>query len=82
MTSYSMPKVVFNLTSLVWLNHTIPTRPPNRKHEMTKLLAAYRSAPTDANRARLVKHIAKHPFSLCLLDVQEQAFLRANGFSV
>lgn len=49
---------------------------------MEKLLAAFKASPTDANRARLQKHIIKYPMCLCFATAEMIAFFRANGFKV
>jgi hypothetical protein len=35
---------------------------------MTKLLTAYRAAPTPANAKKLVAYVRKHSFTLCFMD--------------
>jgi hypothetical protein len=47
---------------------------------MTKLIATYRAAPTDANRAKLARYIELHYMALCFATDEEQAFLQANWF--
>ena len=42
---------------------------------MNKLLNAFKANPSDANRSRLVKYMIKHPFSVCFLMPDDQAFL-------
>lgn len=49
---------------------------------MFKLLDAYRVNPTDSNKARLQKHLAKKPMTVCFLDAADTAFLRLNGFKL
>jgi len=49
---------------------------------MDKLLALYKTAPTDTNRARLQTYLRKHMMASCMLTVSDCAFLRANGFSL
>ena len=46
---------------------------------MNKLIEAFRDNPTEANKAKIEKHIAKHNMALCLLDAVELTFLRANN---
>jgi hypothetical protein len=46
---------------------------------VTKLLNAFRADPTDANKARLVKYMAKHPMASCMLMPADVAYLRSAG---
>lgn len=47
---------------------------------MTKLLDAYRAAPTEANRAKLQTYLDKHMMAVCMAAVTDLEFLRTNGF--
>lgn len=47
---------------------------------MTKLINAYRAAPTEANRTRLQKYLNKHMMAVCMASQQELAFLKTEGF--
>lgn len=47
-----------------------------------KLAQKFRSFPAPSVRARIVAHIAKHPFSVCMASPEEIAFLKSNGFSL
>ena len=49
---------------------------------MTKLIALFKTAPTDANRAKLNTYMNRHMMSVCLLTIEDTAFLRANGFKL
>lgn len=44
---------------------------------MLKLIAAYRAAPTLKNAQKVVSYGRKHPFSLCFLDADDAAALKA-----
>ena len=50
--------------------------------EMEKLLAAFVTNPTDANRKRLQSHLQKHMMAICLATPAQVAFLTANGFKL
>jgi hypothetical protein len=47
---------------------------------MTKLLNAYRAAPTLRNRSKLQAYLEKHQMAICLATAEEVAFLRAHDF--
>jgi hypothetical protein len=47
---------------------------------MSKLLNSFRAAPTPANRAKLQTYLDKHMMAVCLASIDEQAFLKENGF--
>lgn len=47
---------------------------------MTKLIQTFRQTPTGINRARLQGHINRHPMAICMVSVEDIAFLTANGF--
>jgi hypothetical protein len=49
---------------------------------MQKLLIAFRTAPTPANRQRLQTYLNKHVMALCLALPEEIAFLKANDFTL
>jgi hypothetical protein len=49
---------------------------------MAKLITAFITAPTDAARARLQKYINKHMMAVCMLSIEETAYLRAHGFKL
>ncbi len=49
---------------------------------MSKLIALFKTAPTDANRAKLNTYMLKHMMAVCMLSIEETAFLRANGFKL
>jgi hypothetical protein len=46
---------------------------------MTKLIAQYAAHPTQANRDKIVKHIAKHPMAMAMASKADIAALRAIG---
>jgi hypothetical protein len=43
---------------------------------MQKLIEAFKAKPTVANRVKLGCYIAKHKMALCLLSIEDIAFLR------
>jgi len=47
---------------------------------MSKLLAAFKTDPTEANRIKLQKYLDKHMMASCLATIEDQQFLKANGF--
>lgn len=49
--------------------------------KMTKLLNAYRAAPTLRNREKLQTYLKRHPMAICLATREECEFLIANSFS-
>lgn len=49
---------------------------------MQKLLTAFRTDPTPANRKRLQTYIAKHMMALCLATPDEIAFLKSHDFTL
>jgi len=49
---------------------------------MSKLIAAFRAAPTAANRAKLQKYLNAHMMAVCMASEAELAFLKANQFNV
>ena len=49
---------------------------------MSKFLAAFRAAPTAANRTKLQKYLDKHMMAICMASDEEVAFLKANEFSI
>ena len=49
---------------------------------MTKLLTAFRAAPTASNRNKLQTYLNRHMMAICLATAEEVAFLRANEFSL
>ena len=50
------------------------------KTKMSKLIKAYKKAPTAANRAKLQKYIAAHAMAICLLCELDLKFLKIHGF--
>jgi hypothetical protein len=49
---------------------------------MNKLLVAFKSEPTEANRIKLQKYISKHMMAICCAPLEDQQYLKANGFSI
>jgi hypothetical protein len=47
---------------------------------MSKLLTAFKAQPTEANRIKLQKYLDKHMMASCLATIEDQQFLKANGF--
>ena len=42
---------------------------------MQKILDKYKANPTNENLAKLIAHANKHPFSVCVMPLQDQKFL-------
>jgi hypothetical protein len=49
---------------------------------MSKFIAAFRAAPTAANRVKLQKYLDKHMMALCMASEEEVAFLKTHEFSI
>ena len=49
---------------------------------MNKLLVAFKSEPTEANRIKLQKYISKHMMAICCAPLEDQIFLKSNGFKL
>jgi hypothetical protein len=49
---------------------------------MNKLLVAFKSEPTEANRIKLQKYISKHMMAICCAPLEDQIFLKSNGFKI
>lgn len=49
---------------------------------MPKLIALFKIAPTDVNRAKLNTYMNRHMMAVCMLSIEETAYLRANGFKL
>ena len=49
---------------------------------MNKLLDAFKADQSDANRTRLIKYMIKHPFAVCMLMPDDQAFLAKHSVLV
>jgi hypothetical protein len=49
---------------------------------MNKLLIAFKSEPTEANRIKLQKYISKHMMAICCAPLEDQQYLKANGFTI
>lgn len=59
-----------------------PAALPASGSALGKLAQKFRSFPAPSVRARIVAHVAKHPFSVCMASPEEIAFLKSNGFSL
>jgi hypothetical protein len=53
-----------------------------RNRIMSKLIALFKTAPTDTNRAKLNTYMNRHMMAVCMLSIEETAYLRANGFKL
>lgn len=49
---------------------------------MQKLIAAYRTAPTDVNKAKLQAYVRKHSMAVCLLMPAEIQYLKNIGINI
>jgi hypothetical protein len=49
-------------------------------HKMSKLIQAFKTDPSDNNRAKLAAYLQKHMMAICMASPDEQQFLKANGF--
>lgn len=49
---------------------------------MNKLLNTYKAMPTEANRIKLQKYINKHMMAICCAPLEDQQFLKLNGFTI
>ena len=49
---------------------------------MNKLLVAFKSEPTEANRIKLQKYISKHMMAICCAPLEDQIFLKSTGFKI
>lgn len=49
---------------------------------MHKLLVAFKSEPTEANRIKLQKYISKHMMAICCAPLEDQIYLKTNGFKI
>lgn len=49
---------------------------------MQKLLVSFKSNPTDANRIKLQKYINKHMMAICCAPIEDQIYLKTNGFTI
>jgi len=46
-----------------------------KENQMQKVLEKYKANPTAENLAKLIAHANKHPFSVCVMPMQDQKFL-------
>lgn len=49
---------------------------------MNKLLVAFKAESTEANRIKLQKYINKHMMAVCCAPLEDQQFLKSNGFTI
>jgi hypothetical protein len=49
---------------------------------MNKLLNTYKAEPTESNRIKLQKYINKHMMAICCAPLEDQQFLKLNGFTI
>ena len=49
---------------------------------MNKLLIAFKSDPTESNRIKLQKYISKHMMAICCAPLEDQIYLKTNGFKI
>ena len=49
---------------------------------MYKLLTVYKANPTEANKIKLQKYLNKHSMAICCAPLEQQQFLKANGFII
>jgi hypothetical protein len=49
---------------------------------MNKLLVSFKTNPTYANRIKLQKYISKHMMAICCAPIEDQIYLKANGFII
>jgi len=47
---------------------------------MNKLIQAFKTEPSEKNRAKLAAYLQKHMMAICMASPDEQQFLKANGF--
>jgi hypothetical protein len=47
---------------------------------MNKLLEAFKADPSEKNRIKLQNYLNKHMMATCLASIEDQQFLKANGF--
>jgi hypothetical protein len=51
-------------------------------NKMHKLLTIYIANPTEANKIKLQKYLNKHMMSVCCAPLEQQQYLKANGFII
>lgn len=49
---------------------------------MNKLLTVFKNEPTEANRIKLQKYINKHMMAICCAPLEDQIYLKSNGFTI
>jgi hypothetical protein len=49
---------------------------------MYKLLTIYIANPSEANKIKLQKYLNKHSMAICCAPIEQQQFLKANGFII
>lgn len=47
---------------------------------MNKLIQAFKTDPSDKNRAKLQAYLQKHMMAICMASPDEQQFFAINGF--
>jgi hypothetical protein len=49
---------------------------------MNKLLVSFKNDPTESNRIKLQKYINKHMMAICCAPLEDQIYLKSNGFTI
>jgi hypothetical protein len=49
---------------------------------MNKLLVSFKTNPTESNRIKLQKYINKHMMAICCAPLEDQQYLKSNGFTI
>lgn len=49
---------------------------------MNKLLVSFKNDPTESNRIKLQKYISKHMMAICCAPLEDQIYLKTNGFTI
>ena len=49
---------------------------------MNKLLLTFKANQTEANRIKLQSYINKHMMAICCAPLEDQQYLKANGFTI
>lgn len=49
---------------------------------MNKLLVSFKLNPTEANRIKLQRYISKHMMAICCAPLEDQIYLKTNGFTI
>ena len=48
---------------------------------MQKLLLAFKADQSEKNRVKLQQYLNKHMMAICCASIEDQKYLKANGFS-